>query len=72
MYLRTYVRNRCLNIYEFDVAKFLSAPVLAWQAGLKKTKVQLDFQTDIDMLLMVEKSIRAVICHSVYQYVKAS
>ena len=28
-------RNSCLEIYELDPAKFLSAPVLAWQAALK-------------------------------------
>ena len=36
-------RNMCLEIYKFDPAKFLSAPGLAWQAVLKKTKVKLDF-----------------------------
>ena len=41
--------------------KFLSAPGLAWQASLKKTKEKLDLLTDIVMLLMVEKGIR--ICH---------
>ena len=33
-------RNMCINIYELDPAKFLSAPGLAWQADLKKTKVK--------------------------------
>ena len=41
----------CIEIYELDPAKFLSAPGLAWQATLKKTKVKLDLFTDIDMLL---------------------
>ena len=31
-----------------------------------------DLLTDIDMLLMVEKGIRGGICHSIYQYAKAS
>ena len=31
-------RNICINIYELDPAKFHSAPGLAWQAALKKTK----------------------------------
>ena len=31
----------CLKIYELHPAKFLSAPGLAWQAALKKTKVKL-------------------------------
>ena len=57
-------RNMCINIYELDPAKFLSAPGLAWQTALKKTKVKLDLLSDIDMLLMVEKGIRGGICHS--------
>ena len=51
-------RNMCIKIYELDSAKFLSASGLAWPAVLKKAKVILDLVTDIDMLLMVEKSIR--------------
>ena len=35
-------RNMCLKIYELDLAKFLSAPGLAWQAALKMTKVKLE------------------------------
>ena len=35
-------RNMCLKLYEFDPAYFLSAPGLAWQAVLKKTKIKLD------------------------------
>ena len=62
----------CLKIYELDPAKFLSAPGLAWQASLKKTKVKLDLLTDIDMLLMVEKGIIGGIYHSIYRYGKAS
>ena len=61
-----------LEIYELDPAKFLSAPGLAWQAAFKKTKVKLDLLTDIDMLLMVEKGIRGVICHPIYRYAKAN
>ena len=47
-------RKMCLEIYELDTAKFLSAPELAWQAALKKTKVKLDLLTNIDMILIVE------------------
>ena len=32
------VRKMCLKIYHLDPVKFLSAPGLAWQAALKKTK----------------------------------
>ena len=64
-------RNMCLKIYELDPAKFLSAPGLAWQASLKKTK-KIDLITDIDMLLMVEKGRRGEIYHSIYRYAKAN
>ena len=53
MYLRTL--EICLKMYELDPWKSLSIPGLAWQAGLKKTKVKLDLLTDINILLMVEK-----------------
>ena len=65
-------RNMCLELYELDPRKFLSAPVLAWQAALKKAKVKLDILTDIDMLLMAEKGIRGRKCHSIYRHAKAN
>ena len=69
MYLKTL--EICIEIYELNSTKFLSAPGLAWQTALKKTKVKLDLLTDTDMLLMLEKWIRGGICHSVYRYAKA-
>ena len=54
------VRNKRIEIYELDPAHFLSAPGLAWQTCLKKTGVELELVTDIDMLLMVEKGIRGM------------
>ena len=51
-------RNKCIEIYELDPAHFLSAPGLAWQAYLKKTDVELELLTNIDMLLMVKNGIR--------------
>ena len=39
----------CLKIYDLDPVKFISAPGLAWQAALKKTKVKLEPLTDIDI-----------------------
>ena len=41
-------RNKCMEIYEFDPAHFLSAPGLAWQACLHKTNVELELITDIN------------------------
>ena len=50
-------RDKCIEIYELDSAHFPSAPGLAWQACVKKTKVELELLTNIDMLLAVEKGI---------------
>ena len=61
-------RNKCTEISELHPAHFLSAPGLAWQDYLKKTKVELELVTDIDMLLMVEKGIRGGICHAIHRY----
>ena len=63
-------RNKSIEIYELDTAHFLSAPRLAWQACLKKTKVKLKLLTNVDMLLMVEKGIRGGICHAIHRYAK--
>ena len=41
---------------------FLSAPGLAWQACLKKTRVKLELLTNNDMLMMVGRGIRGRIC----------
>ena len=37
-----------------------------------KKDLKLDLLTDTDILLMVEKGIRGVICHSIYRYAKAN
>ena len=65
-------RNKCIEIYELDPAHFLSGPGLAWQACLKKTKVELELLTDIDMLLMVEKGTRGGIWQATHRYAKAN
>ena len=65
-------RNKCIEIYKLDPAHFLPAPGLAWQACLKKIKVELELLTDIDMLLMVEKGTRGGICQAIHKYAKAN
>ena len=48
--------NKCIEIYELDGAHFLPARgLLVWQPCLKKTKVELELLTNIDMLLIAEK-----------------
>ena len=59
-------QSKCLEVYELDPARFLSAPGLAWQAALRKTKVKLALLTGIDMLLMVENCIRGGMCHAIF------
>ena len=66
------LRNMCFELYELGPAYILTAPGLAWQAALKKTKVILDLLTYIDMLLMVGKGIIGRICHSIYRYAKTN
>ena len=56
----------CLELYELDPSRFLTAPGLAWQAALKKSKVKLDLSTDINILLMVQKGTRGGMCHAIY------
>ena len=53
-------RDKCIEIYGLDPSYFLSAPGLAWQACLKKTNVNLELLTDVDMLLMIESGVRFV------------
>ena len=50
----------------------MSAPGLASQARLKKTKVEIELLTDIDMLLMVEKGTKGGICQAIHRYAKAN
>ena len=63
---------KTIEIYELHRAHFLSAPGLAWQACLQKTVVKLEFLTDVDMLLIVEKGIKCGTCHTIYRYAKAN
>ena len=70
-------RKMCLEIYKLDLVKFISAPELAWLAALKKSQVELNLTTDIDMLLkrvaiMTEKGIRGGICNTTHHYAKAN
>ena len=37
-------REKCIEIYQLDLAHFLSAPGLAWQACLEKANVHLEYQ----------------------------
>ena len=62
--------NMCLEIYELDPTYFVSAPGLAWQTYLKKTRVKLELLTDYEMLLIVEKRIKGGVCQATHTYAK--
>ena len=51
MYFRTI--ETCLEIFEINPARFLTAQGLALQASLKNPK-KIDLLTDIDVLVLVE------------------
>ena len=58
------LRNMCLTIIKLDPAKILSAPGLAWQAPLKKTKVKLDLVTDIDVINDRKRDMKKLITNT--------
>ena len=50
----------------------MSALGLAWQACLKKTKVNLELLTEISMLLIVDKGIKDGIFQAIHRHAKAN
>ena len=56
-------RKKCLINYKLDPCHYYTAPGLAWDACLKKTKQELQLLTDYDMLMMFEKGIRGGMSH---------
>ena len=65
-------RDTCIEIYGLDPFHFLSAPGLAWHARFKKTNVNLELLTGVDILLMTEMGIRGGTYQSVHRYAKAN
>ena len=50
--------NKFIETYELDPAHFLSAPGLVYQGCLKKTEIELELLTNINMPQIAEKEIR--------------
>ena len=65
-------RETCEKIYKLDPTHFLSAPISAWQACLKMTKIKRELLTDENMLLMFEEGVRGRICQSIHHYETAN
>ena len=55
-------RKTCLNYYDLDPLNYISAPGLAWDALLLKTKINLDLITDIKVLDIIERPKRGGLC----------
>ena len=48
----------CLEKYGLDPAHYYSSPGLSWDALLKKTGVELELMTDLNMHLFIERGMR--------------
>ena len=65
-------RSVCIQNYKLDPAWYYTAPGLACDACLKKTKVELELLKDVDMLLMIENGIRGRVSTIKKRYAKAN
>ena len=65
-------RKVCQERYGLDPAHYYSAPGSSWDALLKKTAVELELLTDMDMHLMIERGMRGGISMANKRYAKAN
>ena len=65
-------RNVCQEKYGLDPAHYYSAPGLSWDALLKKTGVELELLTDLDMHLFIERGMKGGISMASKRYAKAN
>ena len=65
-------RKVCQEKYGLDPAHYYSAPGLSWDALLKKTEVELELLTDMNMHLMIERGMRGGISMVNKRYAKAN
>ena len=65
-------RKVCQEKYGLDPAHYYTAPGLSWDALLKKTGVELELLTDLDMHLFIERGLRGGITMVGKRYAKAN
>ena len=65
-------RKVCQEKYGLDPAHYYSAPGLSWDTLLKKTGVELELLTDLDMHLFIERGIRGGISMVGKRHAKAN
>jgi len=51
-------KKSALGRYGLDPVHYYTAPSLSWDALLKKTGIELELLTDLDMHLFIEKGMR--------------
>ena len=64
-------RNNRLKNYESCSSHYLSPPALIWDAMLNMTKVELEFISDPDMYLFLEKDMRGGVSYVSKRYSKS-
>ena len=65
-------RKVCQQYYELDPAHYFTSPGLSWDAMLKKTNIELELISDVDMFLFIEKGMRGGISYIANRYGKAN
>ena len=65
-------RNLCQEQYGLDPAHYYTSPGLSWDALLKKTGVELELFTDLEMYLFVERGMRGGISMVSKRYAKVN
>jgi len=65
-------RNLCQEQYGLDPAHYYTSPGLSWDAFLKKTGVELELFTDLEMHLFLERGMRGGISMVSKRYAKAN
>ena len=64
--------NTCLDYYGLDPSHYFGSPGLSWEAMLKRTKIELDLISDIDMHLLIEKGMRGGISYIAKRHSKTN
>ena len=65
-------RNTCLQYYKLDPCHYFTSPGLSWDAMLKRTNIELELMTDINMFQFIEKGIRGGISYIANRYGEAN
>ena len=68
----TEFRKTCKKAYGLEALHYYTSPGLAWDAMLKITKVKLDFISDPNMYMMIEKGIRGGISTVMKRHVESN